>query len=504
MVRLPTMGMFHFDVPDSVREFFHRSLWKDAYVCGIEGVPWQSQTTFENGRLSVRRAIDASGKLYLACPVEGLGFRTLSTCSLRVTETPYQLALELARGSCHRARVQADVWRRAGLTVRPQFDTLLDEGTEQFLDAAKGGGGGDDEAVAAVRAIGTLERAIGELGECFAMQSLAFRRQREHQIGTLLAGGVVPPAPADSVAADTFRETFNAAAVRTNWSQIETDSGRFDYDAARRSVRWCADHGLRVIAGPLLDFRSRMIPNWLYLMEDDFESFLGAVTQFAERTVLEFRGSVQLWNAAAGLNTPGPLSLDDEQLMRLAVCVLQAIRRCDPNTPAVLMFDQPFGEYLAKHRDGISPIHFADALARSGIGMAGVGLDVRFHYADNATLPRSAVDFGEMVDRWATLGLPMLVQLGAAGGRGPDPHAILPSETLPPPETECDAAAEQCRVAGPILKTLLAKHSVHGVVWDGWSDAEPHLMSHSGLIDANGKRRPLLKLMTRLRRDFLA
>ena len=67
-----------------------------------------------------------------------------------------------------------------------------------------------------------------------------------------------------------------------------------------------------------------------------------------------------------------------------------------------------------------------------------------------------------------------------------------------------DPGAEQLRIAGPMIRTLLAKHVVHGVVWDGWSDAEPHVMSHSGVIDGQGQPRPLLEYLTRLRREFLA
>jgi hypothetical protein len=227
------------------------------------------------------------------------------------------------------------------------------------------------------------------------------------------------------------------------------------------------------------------------------------VLEFVERTVSQFRGSVQLWNCAAGLNTPGPLSLDDEQTMRLAVGILQTVRRTDPHTPSVVSFDQPFGEYLARHRDGISPLHFADALARSGLGLAGLGLEFRFNYQTGCTLPRSAVDFGELLDRWATLGLPLLVQLAAPGGSGPDPKAMVPEKVLQPPGPNGDAEAEQLKIAGPILRTLLAKHIVHGIVWDGWSDAEPHLLSHSGVIDAGGRPRPMLEYLTRLRRDFL-
>jgi hypothetical protein len=196
--------------------------------------------------------------------------------------------------------------------------------------------------------------------------------------------------------------------------------------------------------------------------------------------------------------------LDDEKVMRLAVCVLQTVRRSDPNTPAVVTFDQPFGEYLANHRDGISPLHFADALARSGLGMAGLGLDVRVNYAGNATLPRSAVDFGQMIDRWATLGMPLLIQVSAPGGANSDTLAMAPSNVLTSDVQTADPAAEQLRVAGPMIRTLLAKHIVHGIVWDGWSDAEQHVLSHSGVIDAEGEPRPLLDYLIRLRRDFLA
>ncbi|TWU26951.1 hypothetical protein Pla52o_08070 [Novipirellula galeiformis] len=498
------MGQFFFDVPETAQDFISRSLWKDAYISGIEGVPWQSRNEFDGSRLTITRGIESSGKLYLACPIEGVGYCTLNTCSLRPLQETHLLPLELARGSCYRARIQSDAWERAGLTLSSRFLDLLSEGTERFLEAAQRRG---DPAVAsefAIEAISILEQANAELGDSYAVQSIAFRKQRETQIGTLLGAAVIPPSPTDSEHEPTYCSAFNSAAVRLSWADIETDSGRFDWDAAEASIRWCASKGLRVIGGPLLDFRERLMPHWLYLLEDDFESLLQSVCHFAERTVMKLRGSVQLWNCASGLNTPGPLKLDDEQVMRLAVGILQTVRRNDPNTPAIMMFDQPFGEYLAKDRDGISPLHFADAIARSGLGMAGLGLEIRINYASGATLPRSAIDFGQMIDRWGTLGMPLLVQLAIPGDRGPDEKAVYPLETLPATASELDLSSEQLRIASPLIRTLLAKHIVHGIVWDGWSDALPHVLSHSGLIDADNKPRPLLDYLTRVRRDFLA
>jgi hypothetical protein len=245
------------------------------------------------------------------------------------------------------------------------------------------------------------------------------------------------------------------------------------------------------------------MPHWLYLLEDDFDALLAAVTHFVETTVNKFRGSVQLWNCASGLNTPGPMHLSDEQIMRLAVGILQTVRRTDPATPAIISFDQPFGEYLGQDREGISPLHFADALVRSGLGMAGIGLEFRMNYATKATFPRSAVDFGQMIDRWATLDMPMLVQLTVPGGTGSDSMATAPCDVLQSDSQRTDPASEQLRIAGPLIRTLLAKHIVHGIVWDGWSDEVPHVASHSGVIDSDGHERPLLEYLTRVRREFL-
>ncbi len=504
------MGQFHYEVPDAARDFLEKSLWQDAYICGIEGVPFQSHNRLQNNRLTVSRSgIDSSGKLFLTCQIEGLGYRTLSTCSLRpIADDAYRLPLELARGSCYRARSQSDVWSRAGLELSARFIDDLSKGTELFLESAGGVGDPERAGQTAVAAIGYLERAIEELGESYSAQSIAFRKQREPHIGTLLAGTLVPPSPTQGPHAEQFCAAFNAAALRLSWADIETDSGRFDFDAAEQTIQFLSSKGIRIIGGPLIDFRQRLMPQWLYLLEDNFDAFLLSVTHYVEKVVTRFRGRVQLWNCACGLNTRGPIELDDEQAIRLALEILATVRRTDPSTPAIMSFDQPFGEYLSKHRDAISPLHFADALVRTGMQMAGIGLEVRVNYKDAATLPRSSVDFGLMIDRWATLGMPMLVQLTVPGGTGADPRAQAPGDVLSIDGVLSDAAsiaaAEQLRIADPMIRTCLAKHIVHGIVWEGWSDAEPHVNSHSGIIDGQGQPRPMLQYLTDLRRQYLA
>ncbi|MCM2374974.1 glycoside hydrolase family protein [Aporhodopirellula aestuarii] len=588
------MGQMHFHVSDAAAEFFHNCRWKDAYLCGIEGVPWQTRNMFHptdpsasgpvstpedlpadfqsgdhaGGRLTLTRNVATSAKLLITCPIDGIGYRVLTTCSLRCLDTPHRLIIELARGSCYRVRTQADTWQRGGLSLNEHFDALLIEGTRHFLDAlqpaaavaaakeAAKSGAADlvesnpqadiESAQSAIRAITILEQAAAELGELFSTQSMAFRRSREPRLSTMMAVGISPEccASRQSVGASRTNHTatpgtpaaksgstamlndalvgvdepgsvidsdiihaFNAAAVRISWGDIETASGTPDFGPVSKVLDECASVGLRVIGGPVIDHREGLLPEWLTLMDNDFERLLTSMTNFVEATVNRFRGQVHLWNAASGLNVSGPMRLDDEQVMRFSIGVLQTIRRCDPTTPVIMSIEQPCGEYLARHADGISPIHFADALLRSGLGLAGIGLNFRFGYDHGETHPRSALEFAQLIDRWGTLNAPLLVQLSIPGDPGLDPAARLktfPVSLSPETDGRADAwARQQQEFAQPLIETLLAKQIVHAVVWDGASDQAPHVMPHTGVIDASGRPRPVLSYLTKLREEML-
>jgi hypothetical protein len=493
------MGQFIFDVADSHQQLWAKSIWSSSYICGIEGVPWNSTARLEDNRLSVQRDIDDSGKLFIPWPVGDCGPLMQSTCSLRPSTKPYSLLLELARGACYNVRSQSDVWHRAGLRLDESFIRSLDDATAAFIEASGCASVDDVQAEHANRSLTLLQNASEELSEAYSAQAISFRKQNEAKLGTLVGASIHCEGGEPRFGTD-YSSAFNCVAVRMSWGDIETDAGRFDYDRTDELLGWSSALGLRVIGGPLLDFHDRMMPHWLYLIEDNFDAVLDSVNQFVERTVKRYRGRVQIWNCASGLNLPGPIDLNDEQVMRLAVAILQTVRRIDPQTPAIISFDQPFGEYLAHHRNGISPIHFADALARSGLGMAGIGLELRLGFTGIGTLPRSTLLVGQMLDRWATLGMPILVQLATPAESTIDAHARRPASVVVPNEDFGDVY--QMRCASALVRMLLAKQFVHAIVWEGWDDTTPHLLPHTGLLSATGPR-PLLEYFKRLRRDLL-
>ncbi|WP_164100413.1 glycoside hydrolase family 10 [Candidatus Laterigemmans baculatus] len=511
------MGQFRFTVPPAQREglnLWGLDLWNAAYVCGSEGIPWEGRVGLNDGILTIQRTVDDSGRLYIPYPVAPGGpLATLSTCSLpqterpgRPTQEPRLLPLELARGECFRLRNQADLWRRAGLQSSAAERQQLQTATDAFLRAASHRGAAEEVGAAADVAIHQLYQAGEQLVDCYSRQAIEYRQQTEGRLATLL-GANVAAASAGEVIGGPLQQpllsAFNTVQIPLGWGTVETDAGKVDFAPYDRMFQWAMASGLRTIAGPLLDFRPRMLPHWSYLVEDDFISLVEAVESYVERAVLRYHGRVTLWHATAGLNTPGPMTLDEEQVMRLAVAVIHTIRRVDPRTPVLISVDQPWGEYLARERDGISPLHFADALIRSNLGVAGIGLEMRMNYTAPGSLPRSLLDLSQHIDRWASLGLPLLVQLAMPASGGTDPLATQAAKVIPLGPEGRTTPQLQAELAARWVRALIAKGVVHGIVWDSWDDRYPHSMPHAGLIDPSGKPRPLLDALTALRKKLL-
>ena len=119
------------------------------------------------------------------------------------------------------------------------------------------------------------------------------------------------------------------------------------------------------------------------------------------------------------------------------------------------------------------------------------------------TSPRATLQVSQVLDRWATLGMPLLVLLGIAANEEADPLARRPTPVFKVEQGATDGDAMQMRYASSLIRMLLAKQFVHAIVWDGWDDTVAHLLPHSGLITPQGTR-PLLEYFKRLKRDLLA
>lgn len=495
------MGLMRFLVhpPGSISE----DAASRAYFCGHDLIPWMSLNHVAPDELLIERAGSDSGNLHIPWQVEGRGEVTLATSTLIERGEPYLLPLELARGKVQQVRSQLADWQQAGLTVPAATSERLREAINHLSRAACRQHEHPEAAQHAQRAIQLALEVSDTVGALYTEQALAVRHRQAGRLPSLwgvhFGETTLPPATAKLI-----RGTFNTAVVSFSWRRLETREGQYDWDLFDRQIEFCRQHKINVIGGPLLQLDPNGLPDWLCLWEGDFDNLLSVVVDYVETVVNRYKGQVNQWLCASRINGGDVLSLTEEERVRLTVCAIETVQRIDGATPVMLSFDQPWAEYLRRKRSQLAPLQLADALARSGLALGGVALELNFGYQPGGTYPRDLVDVSRMMDVWSLLGVPLYPSICLPSGNGPDPHARGIARPLESIGEAAWTPGRQQALATQVAALLLAKPSTRGVIWNQLSDAVPHEFPHGGLFDTAGHPKPALDALAKLRRQHLA
>ncbi len=481
------MGDLRFTVPQA--QDFDPRVWETAYITGIEGIPWFCHHTLAGQQFSIGREIDESGKLNILWPTKNFGNICLSTTSLRPSATAYSLAVEIARGTVSRLRNQTAEWQRVGLRLPDKFFPLAEDALSQLLRALTTASDPDKQLTHAQKSIDFSVEAAVLLCNTFAAQSLEARRQSEGRLSTLV-GVSLPQDWSLGSYQDAIAKAFNVVCVAADLGAVESSSGKPDYSFCDRQVDWAMQANKKVCLGPLVNFRKGGLPQWMVLLDEGFENILKTACEYTRSTVERYRGKTHIWNCAAGLNVPGELRWSDEEVLRMAVSLIETVRRADDRCPVLLTIDEPWSEYLRGEANGISPLHFADALIRADLGLSGLALDFSMDTYPNGTFPRDPIEVNRLIDRWSMLGLPLMIILNA------------PTENESGQVSSWQTSRELSGLVPPesLIRLLLSKPSVHALVW---SEMQSDGNRSRGLWDRAGNAKPLLNNIAALRKVLL-
>lgn len=480
------MGLMRFQVLDQRRMTKERA--DRAYIIGHDRVPWPSRSRWDGKMLAIERPADDSGNFHIPWQIDSIGELIVGTATLREREKPYLLEVELARGKLNQVRNQIAEWQAIGLQVPERLASRVREATQWFAKAATN----QHESTICLEAsdkslLSSLE-AAQILTTCYAEQALAARHRQDPKLNTLLAANL-GHAPLSDFVARLYLTTFNAAVVPFNWRTVEARERSYDWAASDKQIEWCKSNKLKVIGGPLLHIDPTGVPDWMAIWENAFDNILTLVSDYIETVVKRYKGKVNIWECAAGANIDGTLSLTEEQRLRLAVKAIELTRQHDPEAECLLRVDQPWAEYMTSGMYDLSPIHFADALARADLGLAGVNLEINIGYLPKGSSLRDPLEFSRLLDLWAYLGLPLYVTLTVPSGDGPDTKA-LKADARPTAGAVPGgwSVAAQRQWVERLLPLILAKRSVYGIIWNQLSDADTHSFAYGGLF--NGENRP--------------
>lgn len=493
------MGLTHFLV--SSRELLPAESARRVYFTGLDGIPVPSETEVTDDGIEIERDVFDSGNYHIPWQVPGYGELMLTTGSLMERDEPYALAVELARGTLNQLRNQMSDWIEIGLILPERFREQLRECTRHFVQAATTHHHLAQAESHAQLAIAQALELGDQLASAFVDQSLNVRKRYAPQLATWL-GAALPHALFDNHHGRQYLAAFNAAQIALTWSYAEPSEGSYQWRILDQQLDWCRAHHLHVIGGPLLKLDATGCPDWLCLWEGDFENLVNLVTDYVETVARRYRGRIDLWNCAARFSTGEALSLSEEECLHLAARSVEVIRRVDPQAACVLSFDRPWAEYLRHGSHELAPLHVADALLRSELGLSGLALELNLAYEPDGSPLRSTLAVNRLIDWWSGFGVPLYLILTLPSSSDADAKARL--QARPRPGRDIDwSPVEQCDWAQRLVSLAAAKPMVAGILWNQWRDDEPHDFPHSGLWDTSGTEKPALTFLRRFRRRHL-
>ncbi len=493
------MGTMIFDLPPGLPPDAPDELERASVAGGQDGMPYPSEATVTDGRLSIARRVDESGCLQVPWLVDQLGRFMIASATLMERPAPYALPLELARGKVNQVRGQAADWVMGGLIMPEALSRDVLYAARTFGHAVAAMPDAEASRLADEALVGA-HRAAQELVHSYVTQVFRVRHHRQPRLETQLGCRLQNGTPADVGA---FTRAFNAVALPLSWSDIEPEPGKLVWDGPDALLDWAVAQGLAVVVGPLIDFSGRNLPDWLWERDADLFSLGGMLCEFVERAVRRYQGRAHAWQVSAGSNHAGVLATRDEELLWLTARLADTVRKVNPQLEVIVGLSHPWGDYLAEQPRNYSPFVFADTLLRTGLKLGALELEVVMGVSPRGSYCRDTLELSRLLDLYALLGVPLQVTLGYPSSAEKLAQADPDQRVGLGHWREGYTPAAQADWAAAFTALVLCKPYVRAAHWAQLSDAEPHQFPSCGILDAGAQPKPALEELVRIRADHL-
>jgi hypothetical protein len=459
---------------------------------GYDHSPTPTRVEFSGDRLTLRRDIDESAHLQIGWDIEGAGRFVGTTATLMERISPYQLVTELARGKINQVRNQLSEWESVGLQISDSVTASIRRATKTFGQALLEIIGPESNRLAG-QALSQAYDAAEQLVQLYVDQLFALRHQRITKLESALACRV-PDVP-DEAFSEKFRAAFNTVCVPFTWKQVEPNEANYQWDAVDRVVNWGQAQGLSLTAGPLLDFSSFGLPEWLRPWEGDLPSLASFMCDYIETVLTRYKSRIRRWLICSSTNCSRVLGLGEDDLIRLTARLAEAAWGIDSGLEVVVGLSQPWGDYRAGGDFNYSPFVFADTLLRAGLPFAAFELEWFMGTWPRGSYCRDRLEASRLLDMFGMLGVPMQVSLSYPSVLGVDRNANDEQNAGRNGNWHDVSPQSQASWAKAFAEVALCKTHISGVYWNNFHDGQLHLLPNCGLVDAEGVAKPALDIL---------
>lgn len=472
------------------------------HLVGTDGVPLRADIQVNSGQILCEKRTAGPAAIAMLWNVPGVGRILVESARVQERERPYNLHRELARGALMRIAQKREDW---GLMDEAQIGEIgreIAEARKHFVEAVKA----DDDKEIAKHADQALAKALTsaeQMSLTYADSMLA----RRHQIGGFgrrTFGCSIELNQATEAYRNQLVEAFDFARVPAVWREIESKEQAVDWSKIDPWVDWLSKRRIPIRMGPLVSFDERMLPDWLYMWENDFESVRDLIYNHIRRVVGRYGSFVHAWEVISGIHCENSFNFNFEQLMELTRLAAAVCKQVAPKSATIICLKSLWGEYYARNQRTIPPLLYADMAVQSGIHFDAFGLDFTFGAGGGASPVRDMFQISAMIDRLASLGKPFhITAIGV-----PSAAEASPADA---PEPDGGAAGywkrewdeqTQGEWAREFLRISLSKPYVETVCWSHLSDRPDALPAHSGLLGDGLRRKPAYDVFRLFRKQL--
>lgn len=515
------------------------------FLFGGQDVPVAGRVSMEQGLLTCRTERSESTGLSLQLDVDALlegqgegplGVLTLGTCLLPHRERPYLLTLELARRRLMLLLTKLDEWALFDLAAGDEAMRLLEQTQRAFTRALvvqrhEGGGPGGygeqaeslarEALVQGLRASELLARREAERllpqrvdGSLHADAAQRYERSHGEPVppgspillpdsagvilpGRPLVGCAVEPRIFSEPLARVVAGACDFVSMPMRWCDLEPEEGTYAFGPTDRWIEWAVRTAkLPVAAGPIIDFRTSSVPEWLYIWENDHETLRELVAEHVKQVVTRYRRTVRRWTACSGLHVNRGIALSFEQMLDITRICTGIIRKLHSQGSIVLEVAEPWGEYYAEDRDSVPPQVYADAALQAGLPIDAIGLRIQMGQLRESSRTRDMMSLSVLLDHYAALEKPVLVTaMGVPSAPEGDSGGKSGHWREPWSEQSQSAWLEEA------MRICIAKPFVHSVCWQTLYDTgEGQNCTTCGLITASGAAKQGMLKLAEMRR----
>ncbi len=489
---------------------------RNAHLVGPDNIPARGTVRLEGDDITCDKRATGPAALALQVDLGTIGALTVQTCLLPDREPPYLLYLELARHRLMLLLAKQEDWMMFELSAEHPAMRRAQTARALFVQALNT----VDEPVVANRLAHEALVAGIDASEELALAHAAALQERRRQAPagrrTVLGCGVALDQNTETIRS-TLAANFDYVALPTRWRRIEPHEQEYDWTLLDSWAEWAYRTRLPVLAGPVVSFARRCSPDWLGVMEHDYETVRDTIYEHVERVVTRYRNVVTLWNVVSGIHTNSQLNLTMEQLMDLTRMTVMLVKKIQPNAKALVEITHPFGEYYASNPRSIPPMIYADMVLQSGMPVDAFGVRLCMGQATEGRYTRDLMQVSALLDRFNGLGKPLHVTaVGVPSQRiegdtddahtPPSPSDSGGPHTPPDGDSGCWRKPWSPVVQGHWLEAFyqiaLSKPFIDSIAWIDLADHDDAELAHAGLAMASLKAKGAFQRIKSLRKQL--